>query len=411
MKWTLRAIYIVFLVKFILALMPSFQVDMGAWLAWAERLSSLGMARFYSDSTWTQYTPGFLYWLWFVGKVGFIHPLAIKIPAILADIFVGCLLWKIVAKTNVKWANVVFFLYTLNPAIVFNSSVWGQIDGILTALLISATYFLVERKNYYVSAALAGMAFLLKPQAIAILPVFFLLLFVRGGLKQTLHSLLTMALVIVIGFYPFYPANPLLGLFDLIHKMGISYPYTSLFAFNIWSYVGMWIEDSRLWMGLSYFSWGTLLVGTVFLLMLYRFRHLLMDERETYLLFALSCFIFFLFPTRVHERYLFPVFAYLLAYTGMKQSMLLIWSVIVLSVAYGLNVYYPYSYYEPLTNPLKNVVIEQSIQQVILVIASLYLTLFFGLWLFPAREHSKQRVPILIRERKTKKHRRDKDQT
>lgn len=411
MKWALRAVYIVFLIKFIFALMPSFQVDMGAWLGWAERLSSVGMAHFYSDATWTQYTPGFLYWLWFVGKIDFIHPLAIKIPAILADIFVGCLLWKLVAKTSVKWAHVTFFLYTLNPVVIFNSSVWGQIDGILTAVLISATYFLIEKNSYHMSATLAGVAFLIKPQAMAIMPVLFLLILIRFGLKKTIHSLLVAMIVVLAGFYPFYPTNPLAGLIELIHKMGVSYSYTSLFAFNVWTYIGMWIEDSTRWVGLSYFSWGTILMATIFTLLLYRFRNYFKSNTETYLLFALACFVFFLFPTRVHERYLFPVFAYLVAYTGIKQSKLLIWVTSGLSIVYTLNLYYPYSYYEPLSNPLKNIVIQQAIEQIILIITTFYLIIFFGLWLLPARENIEKSVPVFARHWKTKEYRRNKNET
>ncbi len=121
-----------FIVRFFLSFLPSFSVDMGTWIAWAERLRDLGPASFYSDAVWTQYTPGFLYWLWLIGKLGIANELMVKIPVILADLVTGGIIWSLVRKVNAKFAAISFFFYVLNPAIIFNGSIWEQNDGIFT---------------------------------------------------------------------------------------------------------------------------------------------------------------------------------------------------------------------------------------------------------------------------------------
>lgn len=399
-----RGLLLVFLIRFATALLPSFQVDMSAWLAWAYRLAELGPANFYSDSIWTQYTPGFLYWLWGIGKLGWVDPLAIKIPVIVADMATGYLIWKVVSKSSLRFANFAFILYVLNPVAILDGSIWGQIDGILTLAMYGSTYLLVEKKNLYLSYVVAAIALLIKPQAIAIVPVLIIVSLVTAGLTKTLKAILLGAMVILAGFYPFYPINPLMGAWKLIQQMGVSYPYTSLFAFNVWSYAGMWKLDSTTWMGMSYFTIGTIMMTVAFVGMILRYRKHFREQSTTYLLFALSCYIFFLFPTRVHERYLFPMFAYLITYVAISGQKVLAILVGLTTAAYTLNLYLPYSYYESVANPLKNVSIENMISLLIPVLASVQIIIFVVLWLFPTRDQLKQHIPVVGRNMKAVEH-------
>lgn len=384
------------MIRLVFALFPSFQVDMGAWLAWSSRLAELGPKNFYSDITWTQYTPGFLYWLLVVGKIGWINPLAIKIPVIVADMVTGYLIWKVVSKSNVRIANFLFIFYVLSPVAIFDGSIWGQIDGLLALAMFGSSYLLLEKKSPYASWAMAGIALLIKPQAIAILPLLLGLTWVRFGLKTMMKSGLVATLVVVLGFYPFYPDNPLGGMLNLIQKMGVSYPYTSLFAFNMWTFVGMWKLDNIVWLGLSYFSWGTLMMGIMFALIFIRYRSYFKKDKEAYLMFALSCFIFFLFPTRVHERYLFPMFAYLFAYAGMMRIKSLYAIAGLATIIYSINLYLPYSYYEQAINPLKNIRLESLIQGITQLLAAIQIGLFAMLWLFPTRNNAKNKIPVIL---------------
>lgn len=403
-RYILKALIAIFLVRLVFALLPSFWVDMGAWLAWANRLASLGPAKFYSDTVWTQYTPGFLYWLWGIGKAGWVQPLAIKIPVILADMLTGYLIWLVVKMVSRKWANWMYVLYVLSPVAIIDGSIWGQIDGILTLAMFGSIYLLIEKKNVYLSWIVMGGAFLIKPQAVAILPLLVIVTIVKRGWRRVFGGITIAATVILLGYFPFFPHNPLTGMVALIQKMGVSYPYTSLFAFNLWSYVGMWKSDSIMWGELSYFGWGMLSMMVGYLTVLIKYRKDMKTANIPYLVGALSCYIFYLFPTRVHERYLFPMFAFLLAYIGIGKKKVMMVIAAVAMVVYSLNLYLPYSYYESALNPLKNVVLENLIWKWIPILSTIQIAIFVFLVLFPARKNIKKAVPIKSGDRVTKKH-------
>lgn len=402
-KNIIRILLLIFLIRLTFALLPSFQVDMNAWLAWAERLAGGGFANFYSETVWTQYTPGYLYWLWLVGKLRLVDPLAIKIPTILADMLTAGLMWKIIAKNNRAIANWSYVLYTLNPVMIVDGSIWGQVDGVLTLFMVLAAYYLIERMSVNIVWLTMGVALLIKPQALAILPILIILTLRRMGIRKLIKAGLVLGGVLLLGYWPFYPSNPITGLLGLMQKMKESYPYTSLFAFNLWSYVGMWIVDNTKWLGASYFHWGTLLMGSAYLIVFARFWRRLNERSISYLILALGCLIFFVFPTRVHERYLFPMFAFLITYAGLVNRRGWWIAVLLITVSYTLNLYLPYSYYEPITNELKNVRIENLITSYHKLLALVPLGLFFWM-LSPGWEIFEKHVPVRGREGEAVEH-------
>jgi dolichyl-phosphate-mannose-protein mannosyltransferase len=342
------SILIVFVIRFLFAFLPSFGFDMASWLGWAHKLAAGGFATFYSLNDWTQYTPGYLYYLWLIGKIGWVNELAIKIPIILADIITGLLIYWLVKKINKSLAVLSFFLYTLNPVVIFGGSVWGQIDGILTLFLFLSAYFLIEKESLTWSVFFWTVAFLIKPQAIAILPAILMVLLVKKvKWKETLSAFLVGCMAIFIFSLPFFPGNPILGLPQLIVRMSNFYSCTSVNAFNIWSWVGFWQPDTQKFLGLTLFTWGTIFLIISISIALFVFRKKLNLKANYYLLFAILSLCFFLFPTRVHERYIFPFFAFLLTAAGLSKSRKLIGIYIVTSIASFLNLYYPYSYYYP----------------------------------------------------------------
>jgi Gpi18-like mannosyltransferase len=343
------SILIVFFAGFAFSFLPSFAIDMGTWLGWANRLASLGFVGFYSNTVWTQYTPGFMYWLWFIGKIGWATDFAIKIPVIIADISVGLLIYSLVKKKNPKLALLSFFLYTLNPVVIFDGSVWGQIDGILTLFLFLSAYFLIEKGNFVSSVFFWSIAFLIKPQAIATLPVFILVIILgKFKWKEVFMAGILGVLTLLVLSLPFFPKNPILGLPSLILRMAGYYKYTSVNAFNIWSWVGLWRPDTINFLGLELSTWGAILLGASVIIALFCFRKKIEKKENYYLLFAILSLCFFTFPTKVHERYLFPFFAFLLTSAGLSESLYLFGIYITASVASFLNIYYPYSYYYPL---------------------------------------------------------------
>ncbi|MFH1864135.1 MAG: hypothetical protein ABIJ85_04490, partial [bacterium] len=162
----------VFTLRLLLAFLPSFAVDMNNWIAWSGMLAEHGPLKFYSLPGWTDYTPGFLYYLWLLGVINkslhfaaSLYPFLVKLPIVLADMGIGLLLYKILLKKNFKLASFAFLAYTINPVVMFSNSIWGQTDGLITFFLLLSAYFLAEKKNILLSSFFWVLALFVKPQA------------------------------------------------------------------------------------------------------------------------------------------------------------------------------------------------------------------------------------------------------
>ncbi|MBI3397302.1 glycosyltransferase family 39 protein [Candidatus Woesebacteria bacterium] len=335
----------VFFIKLALSFLPSFSIDMGTWLAWAYRMKDLGPPGFYSPHVWTQYTPGYLYWLWLIGKAGLVSEAAIKIPTILADIAAGGVIWSIIKKRSLKTANLAFFLYVLNPVILFNGSVWGQIDGIHTLFLLLTIYFLVERKAPLLVGIIWAISFLIKPQSIVLLPPILIIGLKKFSTKEWVLATASSAVAIYLSVLPFFPHNTVFSFVTLLKTMTDYYSYTSVFAFNFWSIIGMWKPDSTAFLGVTYFTWGVILYAASLVITFVLTRRDLAEKKYTYLIVAISVLVSFVFPTRVHERYLFPFLAFFLISVGLTGSVRLFNLFLLVSLLNFINLYHPYAYY------------------------------------------------------------------
>lgn len=120
-----------------------------------------------------------------------------------------------------------------------------------------------------------------------------------------------------------------------------------MFSYNLWSFAGWWVSDSTKLFGLTYQRWGIMIYfsALIFILLpLYKNKNF----KNNYLIYfasALASFAFFLFLTRIHQRYLLPFFAFLLITALIKKSEKLIAIYIVLSIIHFINLIFVYYYY------------------------------------------------------------------
>jgi hypothetical protein len=139
---------------------------------------------------------------------------------------------------------------------------------------------------------------------------------------------------------PFFPSNPL-GIFDQLKDASELYPYNSFYAYNFWGLTDWLKPDDLTFWGLAYRWWGIILYAAASLSILWTFR----DAKGPGLLAlatALSVLAFYLFMTRMHERYMFPSLLLLLTAAAALKSRPL-WAVFgVLSLVHFFNVYYAY---------------------------------------------------------------------
>jgi dolichyl-phosphate-mannose-protein mannosyltransferase len=115
--------------------------DLATFMSWARRLATVGPADFWSGSYWCDYLPGYLLVLWPLGWLARVipseaHILLFKIPSILADLATAYLIWRATrAKLNRGhlWLPTI---YLFNPAILFNATLWGQVDSFHALFLV-----------------------------------------------------------------------------------------------------------------------------------------------------------------------------------------------------------------------------------------------------------------------------------
>jgi dolichyl-phosphate-mannose-protein mannosyltransferase len=338
-----------FLIRLIFANFPGFHVDTDTFFAWSVRAAEVGLANFYSKDIWTNYTPGMIYLFYFLGVIKNIFPMSsdtfyylLKIPSSLADLGLAYLVYKQLLKTNsrkIAFYGLAFCLF--NPVLIFNAGVWGAFDGLMTLFLFLAVFYL-DRKKLITSSVYFGISLLLKPQAIAIAPVYGLYLLKNFSIKNILKLSLPALLSVVILSVPFFPSDPLFGFFKLFIQMTQDYKGNSLFAYNTWGIFGFWIDDSTTITGIPYRIWGILLLSIFWI-----YFYILFFKRkfDTFTLSTLAFLAFFFLPTRVHERYLFSAIPFLILTALQFKSKILLASTAFLSLIHVLNLYYVYVYY------------------------------------------------------------------
>jgi predicted membrane-bound dolichyl-phosphate-mannose-protein mannosyltransferase len=320
---------------------PGFPSDVGTFAAWAERMVEVGPARFYDPSVFTDYPPGYLYVLWLLGALfdGELLRLAVKAASIPADIAIAVgaamLVWRQAGRGNAVAATA---LWMLSPAQIFAGPYWGQIDAVGT-LPMFAALVAAGRSRWALAALLGAVAMMIKPQfgvGLGVIVAAALIEWVRDARWRPIGVVAPVAAgtILVLG-RPFGsgPAE----LIALVRTASETYPYTSLYAFNVWSVVAdFWKpDDEYVAMGGALLALGLLLSC----LPLWRRRDV------TSLLFAGACaaFAFYFLPTRSHERYIFPAFALLLPFAATRVRVL--WPYLALALTFAVTLYYAFTRY------------------------------------------------------------------
>lgn len=96
-------------------------------------------------------------------------------------------------------------LYFASPIILYSIYMHGQLDIIPTALLIGAIYYLVQKghSNDKLFVILLGSALLTKFHILAILPIIFIYIYKKDGLKKALQLMAITASIVTIVLVPF----------------------------------------------------------------------------------------------------------------------------------------------------------------------------------------------------------------
>ncbi len=321
--------------------------DLNTFEWWFNTAATVGFRPFYKVIGWINYPPFNVYIFWFFGSIAkelslfgsHLIRYIIKLPPNIFDLATSLLIFIFVRKrSDQKIALIATALYAFNPAVIFNAAIWGQFDAIYTFFLVLSLLLVLESRP-----ELGAVAFMLgilcKPQSIALAPLMIFLVFRKYDWRRIITSLGAAIVTVFAVILPleWTSSNPIVFLSDIYFGAYGTYEYTTLNAFNIWAFGGMWKPDTTIFLFVNQYIIGWIMFGAVVALTLYFvYKRLSISEELVALLSAfLLFFAFFMLPTRIHERYLFPVFSVMALLIPFIRKMRVIYP--VLSVTYLVN--------------------------------------------------------------------------
>ncbi len=331
-----------------------FHYDIGTYKAWALKLSNpAAPLQIYEDGYFADYPPLYMYVLGAIGA--FVRSFGlessghfvalIKTPALLADMAVALLLLRatrtIPGEQRARVAPLFLAsLYWLNPAIIFDSALWGQTESIL-ALLLVASWMQWRVQRLWAASLLIGLAVAFKPQALFFAYVYGLtVLFsqpLRSTATQAALGLASFALVVA----PFAIGQEPDWILKLYFSTAETYNYLTVNAYNLWALLGWnWAREGGTLLGLATQTWAMLIAGGLMTAIGIRSglscrKDLSPSERgEIYgWAWAMTAIAFFMFAPRMHERYILNIIPMMALVVSRREAqwMVLLWSLGVLA--------------------------------------------------------------------------------
>ena len=345
-------------IALIVVYLPGFPMDTrGGFMTWAWYINDNGLANAYGSDT--NYMPVYQYVLWFFARLsGSDKAIADNLPylrciTLLFD-FAG--LWYVFRWIDKKTDYfVVVIISVLNVAYSYDTVIWGQVDGILSAFIFVALFYAWKGNNIYSTIWLV-LAFNFKLQAIVILPLWGLLfvynIITARGLKTTVFPVVAGIAVQIALVIPFMTGKSGIGKIGSIIPGSFNiYNYVSIFAANFWQYLGpgraLIIHDSEKWiMSVTYKQAGLFLFFTtsflallpIALLVFKRWKSknekIQLSRELIWTVGAMLYLLFYIFNTEMHERYCQPAFIFITAYAFFTGDFL---AYVLFSIMYFLT--------------------------------------------------------------------------
>jgi len=364
------------LIRLILVFVSQFHPDILNHVDWGNRLWLYGAKDFYEQIFWDVSWPnqplgsiclfGFiakLYqlifsWLWWLNlKIGVfpsfifpfleakLHTILLKLPFVLADLGIGGLIYKIVLEMTKKKKAAILAagLFLFNPALIYNSAIWGQTDSLVNFLALLGIYQLLKKK-YFLGIFAFCLSLYFKLSLIIWLPIIILIIIRNREFKKAILSLILTSCFLILISIPFvHHGNVFSWLWYLYTNRILPRQGNMLSgnAFNFWTLIygiDFSLRESVVFLGTTAKTFGRLLtaffalISTVFFVKKKR-----NDSTDFLWLMILFSFASFLFLTNMHERYLYPIFAPLAILTAAGKINFKYY--LILSLIHLLNLY------------------------------------------------------------------------
>lgn len=256
-----------FVIRFLLcACFGGHASDMGCWISWGNQIAYGEWGAFY-DGTWYDYPPGYMMVLGLLTRIlslfqaaswpETVRLFAYMLPAFLADVLCGALLLAFLRRKSVDTSVSLFLsiLVVLNPAAIYLSGAWGQIDSILTLFLL-VSLLLLSEDRCILSGFVYAIAVLMKWQALIYGPVFALLFLYTAfetedrklRTKRILHTVIAVAVALGTLFAVsllFKGDQPILWMIERFLGASGGYDYATVEGYNFFALLGgNWADSS-----------------------------------------------------------------------------------------------------------------------------------------------------------------------
>ena len=297
----------------------SYDGDQSFWVGWVQQLIEGGFGNFKGN-----YPPFYVFWLWIVAQIHSAFGIAVGKtlflkfmclwPVFFAHLFLVDWICRVMGKFSFpEWKrHLLVGFIALNPALLLNGPIWGQVDLPPVLFALFAVYCMCRPRLVIFASMLYVLSLLTKFQMIMFLPVFGGL-FIRNW-RSSWKGLPFALLAAVLVLLPFAIGGNLVSMLTRAYvQVSGQYPYATFNAANLWMLVvgNVAPDNAPIW-GLTEAGFGFLLkpaiLGRVFFVAVSVFvlvkSILCRNIRTAFSLCTLNALAFFVVLPGMHERYL-----------------------------------------------------------------------------------------------------------
>ena len=342
--WLLVILAVALLLRLPLVAFPGHGYDLGFFASWTGAVHENGLDEALEATPPVDY-PAFPVLLWPIAELygPFIEGSAetdeilsrlVKLPGVIGDLLVIGALFLLTRSLagrarDLEWASrvterlpfpgdvpladkaalAVALVFALNPAVIYGSAYWGQIDSLITLAMLGALAAVMARRPGLAGMALAA-GFALKPQTIIIAPVMVLATLQRSGPRGVAWSILGAGagLALALGYFVLSGGGD--EIWETYVRISGYQDRLSYNAWNIWwpAEVGENPQPSDPALHLAGVEVSFRVLGMVALipaavvLLLFQNRH--RERHDLLVAGAFTIISFFMLATSIHERYL-----------------------------------------------------------------------------------------------------------
>lgn len=326
--FALTAVLAVLLRVFVALAFEGYSTDIACFKGWAVAVYESGPSGFYTSGIFCDYPPGYMYVLYGLGWLrellsidvnSAVFTLIVKLPSIIAEVVLALFVCRIASKQMGRTFGLLCGAFLLfNPALYFNSSVWGQIDAFFILFIVFCLHYL-RKENFWLGALFFGVALLIKPQAIMFAPVvglsYIYAFFKKGNAGRAVLGLLggvvIVTAVFAAGVFPFNGGRPFKWIADIYTGVINEYQYATINAFNLYGLVGAnWVKADQMFLFMPYQYWGIIFIGLICVMV----AILQWRSRAQRTMFDVAAFLVisvYMLSYAMHERYMLPACVFL----------------------------------------------------------------------------------------------------